>query len=181
MKGVIVVLCSSLALMSCATLVKTLQNSGPPFTFDVTSTAPDNLVQVTVPSLETVNRLTTGLQAVGADIQVKNSSDKPLTIRWRESSIDYNGKSHVVFLVGRYLSDAGRDMPDSHISPGGDVITGIVPASNVPSSSSAAYAPNQAPFEPMYSKNFTCRIAIYLGGEARVYVVNVVVGEKPQQ
>jgi hypothetical protein len=124
--------------------------------------------------------MSTGIQVAGVDVQVQNKSDKPLTVKWSDSSIDYNGKSHVVFLVGRYFSDAGKGMPDSHIPPGGDVTNGVIPANSVPPVNSASYAPNQAPFDPIYSKNITCRVAINLGGEDRVYVVNVVI-ENPQK
>jgi hypothetical protein len=174
MKRLLALACAVLALGSCSTL----SNSGPPFTVTVTSPSQDDLVQVTASGLETVNRLSTGLQVVGVDIQVQNKADKSLTIRWGDSSIDYNGKSHVVFLNGHYLSDAGRQMPDNHLSPGETITIGVIPADGVPAPSSAAYAPNQAPYEPIYSKDITCRISIDLGGEARLYVVNVLVGEK---
>ncbi len=177
MKRFLALSCVVFAFASCTTL----SNSGPPFTATVTSPSQDDLVQVTASGLETVNRLSTGLQVVGVDIQVQNKSDKSLTIKWGDSSIDYNGKSHVVFLNGHYYSDAGKQMPDSHLSPGGTITMGVIPADVVPAPSSAAYAPNQAPYEPIYSKDITCRISIDLGGEARIYVVNVLIGEKQQK
>ena len=53
---------------------------------------------------------------------------------------------------------------------------GVIPADVVPAPSSAAYAPNQAPFEPIYSKDITCRIPIDLGGEPRILR-----GERPDR
>ena len=152
-----------LVLVSCATFM----NAGPPFTPTVSSLSQDDLVQVSVPSLEAVNKLSTGLQVVGVDIQVRNNSDKTLIIRWADSSIDYNGKSHMVFLNGHYYSDAGRVMPDTHVSPGREVTNGVIPTDNVPPTQSASYASNQAPFDPIYSKDITCHISINLGGEDR--------------
>jgi hypothetical protein len=178
MKRIVGLFFASLLLASCATF----SNQAPKFTFFVTSTSQDDLISVSVPSLEAVNRLTTGLQVVGMDVQIKNNSDKPLTVRWADSSIEYNGKSHLVFLAGSYYSDAGKPMPDTHIRPGRGTTSGVVPADNVPAASAAAYGSNQGPFDPIYSKDITCHIAIKLGDESRVYAIRVLVeGENQPQ
>ena len=170
MKKLFLLLCAVVALASCGTL-----GGGPGFkyTFDVTSSSADDLVTISVPSLETLNRLTTGLRVIGVDIQIRNSSSKPLTIKWGDSSIDYNGKSHVVFLTGHYNSDAGKAMPDSHLGAGAKSTYGLIPADNVPSAAAAMEAQSQ--IDPIYSKNITCGISVDLGGETRFYKVSVVI------
>ena len=173
MKHLFALSCAVLVLASCASLINT-----PEFTATVTSPSQDDLVSVTVPSLETVNRLTTGLRVVGLDVQVKNNSDKPLTIKWADSSIEYNGKSHMVFLTDQYYSDAGKPMQDTHVSQGRKTISAIVPADNVPSAKD--YAQNGTSIDPIYSNDITCHLSIRLGDEARVYVIRVVVGGQPQ-
>ena len=128
-----------------------------------------------------VNRLTTGNQVVGLDVEVHNKSDKTLTIKWADSSIEYDSKSHVVFLSGRFYSDAGKPMPDAYIGSGRSVTSFVVPADNVPSASATAYSANQAPFDPIRSKDITCHVSIKLGDELRVYVVRVLIGETGPQ
>src|SRR5208337_1233229 len=129
MKKLFLLLCAVAALVSCET---TGFAPGPKYTFDVTAPYTDDLVKISVPNLETVNRLTTGLRVVGVDVQILNNSSKSLTIKWGDSSIDYNGKSHVVFLTGRFNSDAGKAMPDSHLGSGAKSTFGLIPADNVP-------------------------------------------------
>ena len=178
MKRIVGLFFASLLLASCGTF----SNIGPKFTFLVTSASQDDLVSVSVPGLETVNRLSTGLQVVGIDVQIKNNSDKPLTVRWADSSIEYKGKSHVVFLAGTFYSDAGKPMPDGHIRPGKRATAGVVPADNVPAAAATAYGSNQGSFDPIYSQDITCHVSIKLGDESRVYVIRVLVegADQPQ-
>lgn len=178
MKPIFALSCAVLVLASCQSF---LSNGQPDFTFTVNSPYQDDLVLISVSGLEMVNRLTTGNQVVGLEVEIRNKSDKPLTIKWGDSSIEYNNKSHVVFLDGHFYSDAGKPMPDAYLPPGRRVTSGVVPADNVPSASSAAYGANQAPFDPIYSKDITCHVAIDLGGESRMYVVRVLIGGEDQK
>ena len=178
MKPIFALSCAVLVLASCQSF---LSNGQPDFTFTVNSPYQDDLVLISVSGLEMVNRLTTGNQVVGLEVEIRNKSDKPLTIKWGDSSIEYNNKSHVVFLDGQFYSDAGKPMPDAYLPPGRRVTSGVVPANNVPSASSSAYGANQAPFDPIYSKDITCHVAIDLGGESRMYVVRVLIGGGDQK
>ena len=106
MKKLSVLLCAAFVLASCATL---FSSHAPKFSFTVTDVYNDGQVEISVPDLETENSLTTGLQVVGLDIQVSNTSSKTFAIKWGDSSVDYNGKSHLIFLKGRFASDAGQE------------------------------------------------------------------------
>ena len=178
MKRFFALWCAVLVLASCQSF---LSNGQPNFTFMVNSPYQDDLVQITVPSLEMVNRLTTGNQVVGLDVEVHNKSNKALTIKWGDSSIEYDNKSHVVFLGGSYYSDAGKPMPDGYVRPGRSATSFVAPADNVPSASATSYSANQAPFEPIRSKDITCHVSVKLGEESRVYVVRVLIEEAGQQ
>ncbi len=177
MKKFFALSCAVFVFASCQSF---LSNGQPDFTFVVSSPYQDDLIQVSVPGLVMVNRLTTGNQVVGLNVEVHNKSDKSLTVKWGDSSIEYDNKSHMVFLNGRFYSDAGKPMPDAYIGAGRTATSGLIPADNVPSPSASAYNANHAPFEPLRSNDITCHISIKLGDETRVYVIRVVVGGQQQ-
>jgi hypothetical protein len=170
MKKLSLLLCAVAALASCETFGV---GSGPKYTFNVIAPYTDDLLEISVPSLETITRLTTGLRVVGVDVQIRNTSSKSVTVKWGDSSIDYNGKSHIVFLMGHFNSDAGKAMPDSHLGAGAKSTFGLIPADSVPSAAAAMQA--QSEIDPIYSKNITCGISVDLGGETRFYKVSVVI------
>lgn len=156
---------------SCASF---LSNGAPDYTFTVTEPYQDDLVVMVVPGLQVQNRLSTGLQVIGVDLQVQNKSSKSLTIKWGDSSIDFQDKSHVIFLGGRYYSDAGKRMADSIVTAGAKVKDSIYPADYAPAANAAQTGVDY--FDPINAKEIICRITIDLGGEGRIYVVKITIG-----
>lgn len=156
-----------LALGSCQTF-----GFGPEskYTFAVVDPYNDDVVKFSVTGLEIVTRLTTGRQVVGLHVQIVNSSSNPLTIKWADSSIDYNGKSHDVFLSGHYYSDAAHSMPDTRLGPGSQIALIADPAENIPKPQQI-----QGDIQPIYSKDISCSLSVVMGSESRVYVIRVAV------
>ena len=174
MKKLFILLCAVCALASCATFGLV---PGPKFTFVVNDPYGDDAVKIDVPSLETVSRVSTGMQVVGVDIRIQNTSPKTFTVKWGDSSIAYDGKSRDIFLSGNYKSNVASKMPDAILFSHSRVSFAVYPADNVPTA--AEYQSSGTPIGAISSKDISCSIAINVAGEARVYQVRVLIEAPP--
>lgn len=68
----------------------------------------------------------------GIEVLITNNTDKPQSINWNKSSLNWHNKSSPVFLSGMKYIDAGKgSIPNTAIGTNKTVRTTIYPANNV--------------------------------------------------
>jgi hypothetical protein len=148
-------------LSSCATIK---------FQSSVDDKYNDGAVVITVLGVERDTAL--GFGAAGIDFAIQNGTDSPITIKWNNSTIDYNGSSHQVFLTGEKFIDAGREIPDRTIAQGSQIQIGVFPADNV------VFREGQYggwSINPINATRVSATVCASVSGSDRYYTANVTV------
>ena len=108
----------------------------------------------------------------GVTIGIKNLTKLPVIVVWDQSSINYGGTSHAVFLDGQKYIDAGRGVPNQVIAAGMYVTHAVFPADNVFYISSQYGGWN---LKPILAEEVSVLLSVKVGGEDRFYTVTFVV------
>jgi hypothetical protein len=93
----------------------------------------------------------------------------PITIQWDQSSINFGGTSHQVFLDGQKYIDAGRGSPNQVIAAGMNVSRAVFPADNV------VYTGSDWMIREIKESEVSVLLAVKVNNEDRFYTVTFTV------
>jgi len=108
----------------------------------------------------------------GIKVSFQNATSKPIVINWNKSALEYNGRSHRVFITGQKYIDAGKAVPDQVVVPGSQVDVGVYPADSIYFVSGTYGGWRKSGF---WTDTISCLICVSIDAEERFYTANITI------